>query len=158
MRVEFLKARARALRNHEEVSLTIEDQRRTLVSLEKTALEWDRREGTAPQLKESPITAEGAACYAAERASFERELRTHFNDLWTKTPETGPRTQSTMRGSEANVASTDVDLGIEHDNDGEDEDDGLHFAVTGNDDDDMDLGFDSGFEDDDGDGADDDDE
>ena len=83
LRVEYLKARARKKRYREEVIYTRYDKERTLVSAEKDALTWDRREGQAVSLKSCPIVAAGAAAFAAERASSFRSLSAKFKGIWT---------------------------------------------------------------------------
>ncbi|KAI0070520.1 hypothetical protein K474DRAFT_1556942, partial [Panus rudis PR-1116 ss-1] len=73
LRVEWLRTRARAHRWTEEVLLLQEEQRRTLVSLERMALMWDEREGKALRLT-NPILRVGVAAYAVEQAGLRRGL------------------------------------------------------------------------------------
>ncbi|KAF7799366.1 hypothetical protein EIP86_010598 [Pleurotus ostreatoroseus] len=82
LRVEYLRTRARARRAQEEVCLVTEEQRRILVSLEASALTWDRREGEAPQRAEHPILQQGLAAYAAKQSRIQRGLAAHFKALW----------------------------------------------------------------------------
>ncbi|KAI0078284.1 hypothetical protein K474DRAFT_1706673 [Panus rudis PR-1116 ss-1] len=65
--VAFLKARARARRWTEEVLLVQEEQRRVVVSLEKTALAWEEKQGFALTV-ESP--AEQQAIWTAEKKRY----------------------------------------------------------------------------------------
>lgn len=44
MRIEYLRARARALRFREHIEFLKEEKRRVLISLEAEASIWDRRE------------------------------------------------------------------------------------------------------------------
>ena len=61
LRVEYMKSRARKERYREDCLFVQEEKRRTVVTLEQTALKWDRREGQASSLKSCPIVSEGAA-------------------------------------------------------------------------------------------------
>ncbi|GJE99776.1 CxC2 domain-containing protein [Phanerochaete sordida] len=80
LRGEWLRARARPLRYREEIVLVNEEQRRTVVTLEVDAAEWDRRAG----LREidCPVLAEGVAAYAAEQAGLLRGLAGNFQSRW----------------------------------------------------------------------------
>lgn len=80
MRVEFLKARARALRYKEESLLLQEEKRRVLVSLEQQAEVWEVRERKA--LLESTAEDQGRAMYAAKQATIRRSLRNAFFSAW----------------------------------------------------------------------------
>ncbi|KAI0070972.1 hypothetical protein K474DRAFT_1561156, partial [Panus rudis PR-1116 ss-1] len=71
--VEFLKARARARRWTEEVLLVQEEQRRVLVSLEKTALEWEAKQAFALTVS-CPVQQQGLRAYAARQAFMRRHL------------------------------------------------------------------------------------
>ncbi|KAF7792933.1 hypothetical protein EIP86_004036 [Pleurotus ostreatoroseus] len=83
LRVEYLRTRARARRIQEEVKLLAEERRRILVSLEKSALDWDRREGESAERSDCPITQQGLAAYAAKQAKILRALAAKFQILWT---------------------------------------------------------------------------
>ena len=82
LRVEFLKVRARAMRFGEEVQLLQEEQRRVLVSLERDALEWERRIVLAEQ-KECVVLQQGVVAYAARQRDLLRGLQTRFRRMWT---------------------------------------------------------------------------
>ncbi|KAJ3536762.1 hypothetical protein NM688_g6792 [Phlebia brevispora] len=77
---DVLRARARAKRWEEQVHILIEEQRRTLVSLEQTALQWDRREQKASKMDDA--YSSGLAAYAAEQAWIQRGLHAKFKALW----------------------------------------------------------------------------
>ncbi|KAI0083229.1 hypothetical protein BDY19DRAFT_998729 [Irpex rosettiformis] len=81
LRIEFLKARARAHRFQEEVQLLEEERRRILVSIEARALLWERRGAFAAQ-KECPITRQGAVAYAAEQSAMFRRMQEVFRSAW----------------------------------------------------------------------------
>ena len=82
LRVEFLKVRARAMRFGEEVQLLQEEQRRVLVSLERDALEWERRILLAEH-KECVILRQGVVAYAARQRDLLRGLQARFRRMWT---------------------------------------------------------------------------
>ncbi|KIP01514.1 hypothetical protein PHLGIDRAFT_80473 [Phlebiopsis gigantea 11061_1 CR5-6] len=81
LKQEFLKARARTMRFQEHSLMLVEEYRRVLVSLDETALLWDRREGEARQHEHDP-TAEGKAAYAARQSMLQRQLRAKTERLW----------------------------------------------------------------------------
>lgn len=60
------------------------EQNRTVVSLEKTALAWDRREGDALKTEADTPSAEqqGRAAYAARQADLQRRLKAKCQRLW----------------------------------------------------------------------------
>ncbi|KAJ3552075.1 hypothetical protein NM688_g4347 [Phlebia brevispora] len=82
IRIEFLRARARAQRFVEEVNILVEEQRRVLVSLRANTAMWDRREEAARSI-ECPITREGAAAYATGQAALQRDLAMKFTEMWS---------------------------------------------------------------------------
>jgi hypothetical protein len=85
VRIEFLKARARALRFNEEVTLVMEEQRRTLSTLEFRAVEWDRLKSESTQgSAHDPVLARGMFAYASRQASMYRRLRAKFQTLWAQ--------------------------------------------------------------------------
>jgi hypothetical protein len=83
MRVEWCKAIARVERFEEEVELTVEEMRRTLLFFECTARDWERR-GEArvgePTMDEE-MTA-GVRAYAARQAALYRRLVDIFVNDW----------------------------------------------------------------------------
>lgn len=136
LRVEYLKARARVHRFDEEVHLIQEEKRRTLVSLEREALTWDRRESAGRSMP-SPEHVQGAAVYAASRAAFHRGLRAKFQTGWNLH-------ESTHSVDIADTDASAVDSRAEsqrHETQDEDQgdDDELHFVSTGGDDSDDDA-------------------
>ena len=129
LRVEFFKARARKERYREEIVYLQSEKQQTVLSYEKNALNWDRREGLTKKLKTCPIVGQGAAAYAAERASGERALAANCRDLWgitvTQVTTSGHEvTTSPVERTRTTVAEEDV--GAEE----EREDEDLHFSVT----------------------------
>lgn len=84
MRIEYLRARARALRFREHIEFLKEEKRRVLISLEAEASIWDRREREG--LIEDTIMGQGRAAYAARQASIRRELLKVFGAIWSKFP------------------------------------------------------------------------
>ena len=77
-----MKVRARALRFMEEVQLLQEEQRRVLKSLERDALEWERRAAVGAN-KECLILRQGAVAYASRQRQLMIALQTRFRQLWT---------------------------------------------------------------------------
>ncbi|GJF00762.1 CxC2 domain-containing protein [Phanerochaete sordida] len=118
LRVEYFKSRARRERYREETILLREEKRRTLVSLEHSALEWDTLEGQVRSLKPCDIVGEGAAAYAASRAATERALRARFHTLWST------MSNQARPSSQEDASTTDI---VETD-EGTD----LHFAAAAN--------------------------
>lgn len=100
-----------------------EEKNRTLVTLEKTALKWDARQGLALSKKSCPIIAEGAAAYAASRAHGERALRAKFHSIWMKTGSVyslhdegaePDNEKSTMEITVAKDEDSDADIALEN--------------------------------------------
>ena len=85
------------------------------MTLEKTALKWDEREGKSRSLKDSPIIAEGAAAYAAERAYNERALHAKFHTIWSKTA--GNIYTAVDEGAEPETENSRVQLTVADDED-----------------------------------------
>jgi hypothetical protein len=81
LRVEWVKARARALRWKEELVLLDEEMRRTLVFGEWMAEEWSRRSSVRSTV--DSILAEGLAAYAAEHADIERARCARWASRWS---------------------------------------------------------------------------
>lgn len=130
LRIEYLKSRARVCRFGEEVNLVHEEKRRTVVSLEKEAFTWDRREQSVSSLLPTPIHAQGAAAYAASRAAFFRGLRAKFQDQWNMSAAVHASADHAdqREDDEDERDGTSLDL---------DDDDDVHFswAADGDDDD-----------------------
>ncbi|KAG1794813.1 uncharacterized protein HD556DRAFT_1474044, partial [Suillus plorans] len=85
MRIEWCKARARAMRWTEEVELLKEEMRRILQFLEWDAQRWDERglENTLEDAGEDE--REGRMAYAKRQASLRRMLAESFKTSWTDT-------------------------------------------------------------------------
>jgi len=111
LRSEWAKSRARANRCKEEVLLLKEEMRRVLVFLEWKSKWWlerqDLREGLAPEVDE------GMRAFAIGQANLQRNLSTHFRDIW-KGPLSDDKTPENL-----DIPDNDVD-NIE--DDGEDDD------------------------------------
>jgi hypothetical protein len=80
LRVEWAKARARALRWGEEVELLDEEMRRILCFCDWKAAWWMRL-GTARPDCEGPLR-EGLTAYAAKQAHIQHEMAACFADQW----------------------------------------------------------------------------
>lgn len=121
MRIEFLRSRARAKRWDEQVNLLQEEKRRTLVSCERNAQEWDAR-GIKAALS-ADAYAQGLAAYAAEQASIQRGIAARYHALWSNVP-----TDACKSITQEETSTIDIDLGLndsedEWDEDGDPEDD-----------------------------------
>lgn len=86
IRIEWCKARARALRWSEEVELLQEEMRRVLQFLTVQAQWWEdqgTREWPPASQSESSLAAlEGRMAYARQQASLRRSLHAHFTHMW----------------------------------------------------------------------------
>ena len=83
MRVEWCKAIARVERFEEEVELTIEEMRRTLLFFECTARDWERRgEARVGEPTMDEETTAGVRAYAARQAALYRRLVDVFVNDW----------------------------------------------------------------------------
>lgn len=86
LRGEFLRTRARALRYREEIIFLEEEQRRSLVSLEQYAVQWEKR-GEAPlRVVTCSDLREGMSAYAAKQAALRRALAAKFRSIWATPP------------------------------------------------------------------------
>ena len=85
MRVEYLRARARAARYREQALIVQEEKRRVLESLEHDARVWDSR--MAANIPADTPLMEGRAAYAAKQAAIRRRLKNKFSALWAATTE-----------------------------------------------------------------------
>jgi hypothetical protein len=85
VRIEWCKARARALRWAEEVELLQEEMRRVLQFLDWQANWWE--EQGRLQICQAAAHNEGLLAYAARQANIRRRLSRHFRTLWA--PSTG---------------------------------------------------------------------
>ena len=95
LRVEWCKAQERAKRYEEEVELVVEEMRRTLVTFELNACEWDQR-ATSLSLHTSLASAitTGAAAYAHKQADIQRNLIKIFINDWYEVLEKQPLASS----------------------------------------------------------------
>lgn len=92
LRVEWCKAQERARRYEEEVELVVEEMRRTLVTLELNACEWDQR-AASPSLHSPTMedaVAIGVAAYAHKQAEIQRKLIKVFTNSWYEVLENQP--------------------------------------------------------------------
>lgn len=83
LRIEWCKARARAMRWSEEVLLLRVEMCRVLRFLTWHALWWERQARRRTNLL--PEAAEGVAAYAFKQASIRHRMRTSFDQLWRTT-------------------------------------------------------------------------
>ena len=84
LRVEWCKLQERTKRYEEEMELVAEEMRRTLVTFERNAQEWDSL-ATSPPLGDSAISAKvvvGIAAYAYKQADLLRRMIDIFIDDW----------------------------------------------------------------------------
>ena len=111
VRVEYLRARARAMRYREQVCLIQEEKRRVLVSLERTALLWDARAivGESPE-------QQGLTAYAAKQAAVHRRLKAKFTTQWSAA--TGDSAADPPVDGDSPGAEDDDPLLISDDDDG----------------------------------------
>jgi len=82
LRVEWCKAQERARRYEEEVELVLEEMRRTLVTFEYNACEWEKRATRPLPTNLDPTTVAGAAAYAHKQAKIHRQLIPTFINDW----------------------------------------------------------------------------
>jgi len=84
LRIEWCRARARAMRWSEEVLLLEEEMRRVLRFLEWHAKWWEDQQGRHTNL--SPAEEKGMRAYALRQAGLRRALRKAFYDQWAPLP------------------------------------------------------------------------
>lgn len=80
LRIEWCKARARAMRWSEEVLILREEMHRVLAFFAWHAEWWDNQAHRRTNL--SPEAAEGFAAYAFKQAYIRRSMRSSFDHLW----------------------------------------------------------------------------
>lgn len=99
LRVEWVKARARALRWNEEVLLLKEEMRRTRTYIEWKARWWETR---VEFVVDDSLLSEGIAAYAFRQAALHRKLSVSFMRLWSASPTTNqvPASQSIVEDDE----------------------------------------------------------
>ncbi|KAG0694590.1 hypothetical protein DFH29DRAFT_1006208 [Suillus ampliporus] len=85
LRIEWCKARARAMRWEEEVQLLKEEQRRIIAFLDWQAdWWWSQRQRREPESLEDSGLREGLVAYAERQSSLRQALSAHFQHLWTR--------------------------------------------------------------------------
>lgn len=83
VRVEWMKARARALRWKEELLLLPEEIRRTIAYHQWKAEWWEQRAFLRTDI--DSVLAEGLRSYSARQTTIRRELAGQAHSLWQKT-------------------------------------------------------------------------
>ena len=84
LRIEWCKVQERAKRYEEELQLVVEEMRRTLVTFEWNAQEWETF-AISPPLGDSAIDATaiaGVAAYAYKQVDIQRKMIKTFADDW----------------------------------------------------------------------------
>ncbi|KAG1780044.1 hypothetical protein EV702DRAFT_1178215 [Suillus placidus] len=82
LRIEWCKARARAMRWEEEVDLLKEEQRRVIAFLDwQAGWWWSQQQGRESEFLDDCLR-EGLKAYAERQASLRRALSAHFQALW----------------------------------------------------------------------------
>ena len=126
LRIEFLRARARCLRYRENINILKEEQRRTIVSLEKNASIWEDRAARSQSMHSAPAVAQGAAAYASKQAAIQRFLADKFRAMWAKQDEDAKlkaaRSGTSSDGDSGDETSDDEDLHVVGAEEGELED------------------------------------
>ena len=125
LRSEFLRARARCLRYRENVKILLEEQRRTLVSLEKNAIIWETR--ARDYVHDDHILWQGAAAYASKQAAIQRLLADKFRALWIIQDETAARKAARARDKAMHATGDSVAQNapqVDDEESGSDEDSG----------------------------------
>lgn len=83
LRLEWLKARARAARWEEEVLLLGEEMRRAIMYCETEAFQWLVRAIDSANRRDLSLEErEGLAAYAFERVARERAMANHWTKKW----------------------------------------------------------------------------
>lgn len=92
LRVEWCKSQERAKRYEEEVELVVEEMRRTLVTFESNAREWETRVSSLSQYTHvlNSATIAGAVAYAHKQAGIQRKLIQVFLGDWYSMLENQP--------------------------------------------------------------------
>lgn len=135
MRIEYLRARARAERCGEQVLLLIEEKRRVLVTLAGDAVEWERR---ATVQNRQTAAGDGRAAYAAKQAAIQRKLAAKFTLVWsTNSLSIMSTTEHLPDGQEGAGHNEDAE------NEGENHGDDAPDLVLSSDEDDVSDGADS---------------
>lgn len=122
VRIEYLRARSRALRFREQINMLIEEKRRVLVGLEVEAVVWDRRE--LDGMTGGTTEGQGRAAYAAKQAAVRRDLAKSFAALWKKAPTAAAGQEEELVKNVNTPLIIDSDESEESSDD--ESDDGLH--------------------------------
>ena len=70
------------MRFKEDVLFLAEEQKRVLITQEKTASEWSLRAQVPPELSTCPVLTQGLTAYARKQAAFNAALGAKFKDMW----------------------------------------------------------------------------
>lgn len=97
LRVEWCKAQERAKRYEEEVELVIEEMRRTLVTFDLNAREWEQRATRRLPPCLDAATVAGVAAYARKQADTHRQLIQVFINDWYEVLTEHPVTASWLK-------------------------------------------------------------
>lgn len=85
LRIQWCRARARAMRWSEEISLLQEEMRRVLAYLSWYETWWKGRAALAESCKSLPLQ-EGQRAYALHQAQIRSSMHEHFSQLWHDVP------------------------------------------------------------------------
>lgn len=86
MRIEWCKARARALRWTEETDMLVNEMERIIIFLEWEAKRWDERSVVSlPSLEDDGELAEGYRAYALRQANLRRAISQKCDSSWQPT-------------------------------------------------------------------------
>ena len=99
LRIEWCKSQERAKRYEEEVELVVEEMRRTLVTFELNAHDWDEKAASLPHRAPSldPAVVSGATAYAYKQADIQRKLIGVFFTEWYDVLESQPLAASWLK-------------------------------------------------------------
>lgn len=116
LRIEWCKARARAMRWSEEVLLLVEEMRR-VVAYHTWHAEWWEQQSVGRQ-DLTPTEAEGAVAYAFRQAHIRVAIRDHCLKVWDSVERYVSLGEGVERSGLLGFEDVDADLGDEDDEDG----------------------------------------
>ncbi|GJF00429.1 hypothetical protein PsYK624_167170 [Phanerochaete sordida] len=119
LRIEFLQARGRSRRYNEEVRYAVEEKCRVAVSLEKTALLWDVREGAAARGSDPIQRQERSGRTPAFRPFTSSSTKGAMSD--DEELDNGESDLVLIPATAADASDNDEDLGLDNDSDSDDE-------------------------------------
>ena len=90
-----------------------EEQRRVLISLEKTAEVWDTKANKMPHTDDPYI--EGLRAYAAKQATIQRGLKAKFSAMWDKAEFTPIQVALSMDPTIDRDGNEDLETTVEED-------------------------------------------